>query len=353
MRIYGWGTPLAGIIASICGQTQAALALTGSWILVNLASLCAPDALRRSAASAMSDAKIGRLYFTSLMMLALLLPVGFFWLHLEEFAASMLLSGVVLTAVRCGQEVMEARNDFLSSTLIDILTAIGLSAALLMAGARPEPANGCLIVSLLLEVLSLIFTLPTLFKGFRPSWTYFKELPLAFLRNLIWPICAGAIGYCIANGTYAELPRGLTLGFVAGCLTMELTRTTFRRTPSEDSSFKIGVSLTVFAISIANFALNAPKFENIALMMLAALGCGLYAYGSLHWTSLLPGLLLIALPNLWIMRERIGYELPEKFFLDGALALSIAILILTGNEFGLLWRKNRAKRLRRRAQKRS
>lgn len=357
MQIYGWGAPLGGLVALIFGGWDAALMLIAGWLAAGICTFSGFDALRRAAAGAMSDEKLGRMARSALLTLlpaAVLLGLA----PLEQNAKHILGAALILMIPRCAQAILEAKGDRVSLTLTDVLTAIAVGAALLGGSTARERELACLLAAALPALLSLAFTLPVWAKGWKLSGAPFREIPLALLRNLPWPILSAAIAGLYTGGTFVCQERGLAAGFIVGCLILELTRPMFRRQDREGMGQCLGVALAALAFTAAGWGFGAARRDSTLavdalILILPALGGSLWVYGPARWEKILAGGLLILPPAGLAAARFLNRSLPEDAILPGTCALALIVCILMASDWGLLFRRVRAQRMRRKAQRRA
>lgn len=350
LPVCGWGAPLGALIAMVFGQTEGTMLFMIGWLAAELCTLFAFDALRRAAATAISDEKLGRMMRSAL--LTLIPAAAFFW-GFEKFrdVRMMLMAALIAMLLRCAQAILEAKGDRVSLILTDVLLAIGLSAALLGAPGPRERNFGCLLAAGLPALLALLFILPVWAKGWKLSGAFFKEIPLAMLRNLPWML--------LVAGLMDKAPsEGLMLGFVAGCLIMELTRPIFRRRENEGMGQRLGVALAaLIAAAIGILAVQCLPDEFLRAwaalpMVFAALGCALLVYGPTQWRVILAGAMLILVPAGVAAAEWMGLKwtplLTEAAY--GLAAILVCGLMIP--DIALLHRQIRANQLRKQAHRR-
>lgn len=356
-QIYGWGAPLGGLIALFFGQRDAALMLISGYLAAGICTFAGFDALRRAVAGAMSDEKLGKMARSSLLTLipaAVALRIA----QIPLDTKFILSASLILMIPRCAQAILEAKGDRVSLILTDVLTAIAMSAALLGSSTAREQGLGCIWAAILPALLSLAFALPILARGWKLSGAFFREIPLALLRNLPWPILAAGIAWLYTDGTLVCEETGLAAGFLAGCLILELTRPLFRYRNREGMGQRLGIALAALILSTAGWIFGAllenPTLAKDALMLiLPALGCSLWVYGSAHWETILAGALLILYPFGIALAGYLGRNLPENLILPGCLGLSLAICILMASDWAMLFRRARANRMRKQARRRA
>lgn len=358
MPIYGWGAPLGGLIALIFGQRDAALMLVAGWMAASVCTFSAFDALRRAAAGAMSDEKLGRMARSALLTLipaAVLLGFA----EISRDTKMILAAALVLTIPRCAQAILEAKGDRVSLILTDVLTAIAVSAALLSASTARERGIACILAAALPALLSLAFILPVLINGWKLSGAFFREIPLALLRNLPWPLLASGIAWMATGGALTRDRAEMAAGFLIGCLILELTRPMFRRRDGEGMGQRLSVAMAALLASAGGFLLAETVQGGFSMawdaliLILPALGCSLWVYGPAHWETILAGGLLILPPAGVALAGFLGRQVPEHLILPGCCALALAVCCLMASDWGRLHRQIRANRMRRRARKRA
>ena len=357
-RLYGFGVPLAGLIAVIFGQAPAAFSMVIAYLLISTLTLGAPDAFRCAAGKLMSTKKVmGSLIFAIALvvivffggMLALAeipsLPID------VESAFFYMLAGCAFTAVRCLEELFASQGDPTSARMTCLITVITLSAALLIPG---ETAIYCGLAGLgwLLvgSCLAMDFTkkeMPQL------NGAIFREIPFALLRTLLYPaIFFGTVWLLKLDSA----DPALICGFFAGLILIELAKSPVRRAKDESAGLKIGVSVGVLVIGLAIFALSCFWYGaqlplGVAAVLLAG-ACALVMYAPLDWESLLAAMALLAsagLISIGITPDVCSF--PQEILIGPAIGILLCLLM--AKQWALLLRKARANRIRRRAMKRS
>ena len=344
-QFYGFGLPLAALIAALLGATDTVFKLVCAKFAVTTLALAAPDALRRGTATVIRPKK---LMGCANCAVALSLLSGAIWVALAPLlepwlgisAAELRYwagAAAAMTVIQCVAELFAAQSDYLSAHLAGLLGGFALAGSILALGDDPARAMACCAatggVAVLLLLLTAIFNRKV---SFAWSFSFLREAPWALFRLLLYPICCAALLSLklVAPHLLAE-PKNILLGFFSGLAVLALTRSTFRRSESESVAMFPVMLLLGIAAHFASIWAPAPFQSDFFAMLILAMLCSLWLYAPLNpkKSYMLPPVLATFI------------YAPAPWNLIFAIPFSILILFLNLDSFRTLLHRMGLKRI--------
>jgi len=362
LRLHGFGVELACLTAMLLGFFEAPAMIILMFMLAQTAALAVPDAFSRCAAKQMSTKKVmGSLLVA--IVLALAAPVGlniYYSAIGENDLWSMLTTGAIAltTIIRCFEELFASQNDSTSAVLTTALTAIGMSAAILLTGNDIFSGHTAYFAAMAaVAVISGSIAL-----GFsrrewpRPNFAILREIPAAMGRLLLYPaLCMGILLLNTRYGMKMPVWRGAVCGGLVGLILLELTKSTFRRTRSESAGLKVIVALSALLGTGGLLALGcfywATSFPLSQALILAACAAALLLYAPFDWESIAATVVLLGAAVVTVLGVTPAHmSFPREVFIGPAAGIAVCVLMV--RQWAQLLRQARANRIRRKAMKR-
>lgn len=372
-RFFGFGVPLACLVATACGLAEPALHLFLAYSMICIASLFAPEAFSRAAAKLLNLRKVtGSLLIAILLIL---IPASAIYLvcrpPIERLSNLMQIGACAfLVIIRCFEELFNSQGDRTSAQITMLLTAIGLSAHFLLAAAPYDYSSYPNDIALIAVCGAILLISGLIAIGFskkcKPqlSLAIFKEIPAAFVRTALYPaLFIGIhalrifIAWPFARETAIFEQRTLLLcGFYAGMILTAIAKSTFRRTREESTGLKTGLAMTALIVGAAPLAIGSFWWNMDLLSLTAAIfiaaAAALLLYSSADWeTFTAAAVLLVAAALIEFGITPPENSFPNEIFIGPAAGILTCALMF--NQWRELIRLQKVKKIRKNALKRA
>lgn len=314
------------------------------YVLMMCITLGVPEALRKANAKSTSVTKVAGLSLTAFLFSSLMTAVIFALSFLDDVIGPMyytLTTGGVLVCLRCLVEYFCATDDRTSALLTDILTGIAMITPAIM-GFSGNSLTAVLAVDGVL-VVALVVALVSGFKNVRTGErislevTLFQEISGSFIRVVLYPAL-------VALMWIGGVPVNMVMPF-CGLIMVELGRTAFRRDASENAGFTVNVVMIALLTAIADIIV--PEFSTKMIFAAAFTLVTLYSAKGLR--TVLTALLLLAC--MFLKSSYAVQFVPIDIALWLAFGCAAACMLLCIPEWSEIFRRNKAKRIRKRAMK--
>lgn len=355
LRLFGFAVPLACIVLILCGKNDPSL-FCQEYLLVLALSLNAPDAFSRCAAKQMSTKKVmGSLL--GAIVLSLLFTVGG---NIYSSAAGINSPDFIfesaalalLVILRCFEELFASQNDTASATITTVLTALALTASVMLSDASfAAMLGGVGCITLISGSIALGFSRH---EWPRMNFAIFREIPAAMGRLLLFPAFLVGIQW-LHDGSYGSL-KAEFIAAMAGLILLEVFKSTFRRSREESAGIKVGVALStlfgtagILLLGCFSWTRSFPKCQAI---LMAAGAAALLLYASFDWETIAATAILLGAAAVTVIGITPGYlPFPKEVFIGPAAGAALCGLML--RQWGQLLRQARANQIRKRAMKKS
>ena len=377
LRAHGIAAYLAAAAAMLIRPDNPAppFILTCAYLCGCTFSLGAPDAFSRAASKLMSTKKLMGALLTAIFLILLGTAALGYSLYTPgepyfsaDFLPLVLLAaaGGVMAMVTAFEELFVSQGDKMSAWITDALAFIALTAAIILpvsdtlqAQLALAGSGGALVIG---GAISLGFSRKELP---RPGLALFKEIPAALVRTMLAPALLVAANVFFEAEMTTTIP---TLTMILALITVEMSKSTFRRSRDEASGLKTKLPMTLLTASLALCTVwfmacgaKLPFFERFdkeiwaslphAMMNLLIGGaCAMILYAPFDWNSILSALLMLGAAAVTGMQPLPTIE-PMEMNLAAAAAAMIVTNLLMIPEWNALSRQARAMRIRKKAMK--
>lgn len=394
----GFGAAAGALAAGIFGQRHEAARLIFVMILLNAASLGAPEALRRClgrltarrqvranawTAAAMTAAGGGILLLlapwltSNFNFIEQMFPVYSWTLQELKF---WIAAAAALAVVRILTLAFDAAGDRLSVVLTECLSFAAVAGSLLMFRNTNSGALACCAACAGLAAIAALIGFafhrmepkPVHAAPARP-FALLRETPVALARTLLYPLLAAAVYVTRelppgAKLLAALMPNGMSIPLLAGFALVELARTDYRRDAMESVPFRALAALGCFlaAAGLTAYALLLPESSSVVdvslvhrlmsarflQLLLASAAAALLIYAKASLRSLAMALLILLAafaPILVPLAVRETTSATLRWGHAAALLLTIFALLCAAPDWVQLRRQWRARKMRKKA----